>query len=90
MDDENVHLIPYMDKSNQIIGSQLIYGEADHPRVFIFENSALKSEPKGSKIPYVVDEGYKVFKDEKFGAYTAILVYSKMSEALLDDTILNH
>jgi len=90
MDEEIVHLIPCMDKSNQIIGTQLIYGDATCPRVFIFENEKEKSVPKGSKIPFIVDEGYKIYKDEKFGAYTAILAYSKISNGLLSDTILNH
>jgi len=79
-----------MDKSNQIVGTQLIYGDANCPSVFIFENAAEKTTQKGSKIPFVVDEGYKIYKDEIFGSYTGILVYSKMSEGILSDKILNH
>jgi hypothetical protein len=89
-DEEHVHLIPFMDKSNQIIGTQFIYGDATCPSVFIFENAQEKTQPKGSKIPFIVDEGYKIYKDEKFGSYKGILVYAKMSEALLSDKILNH
>jgi len=56
-----------MDRSNQIKGTQFIYGDANCPSVFIFENEHEKTTPKGSKIPFVVDEGYKIYKDEKFG-----------------------
>lgn len=47
-----------MDKTNQIIGTQLIYGDARNPRTYIFENAVERSTPKGSKIAFIVDEGY--------------------------------
>lgn len=90
LDDEHVHLIPYMDKSNQIIGTQLLYGDANKPTVFIMENAVEVTHPKGSKIPFVKEEGYKIYKNETYGDYTGVLVYSKMSDGLLNDSILNH
>lgn len=89
MDDQPVYLVPYMDKSNQICGTQFVYGGAESPRVFVFENKREESAIKSSKIPFVEDEGYKIYKNETFGDYTAVLAYSKLSGAMLTDTILN-
>lgn len=49
------------------------------------EESAIKN----SKIPFVTDEGYKIYKNETYGQYTAIVAYSKLPQAMLDDSILN-
>lgn len=78
-----------MDKSNQICGTQLIYGGVESPRVFVFETKREEAAIKNSKIPFVTDEGYKIYKNETFGDYTAVLAYSKLSPAMLSDTILN-
>lgn len=37
----------------------------------------------------MTDEGYKIYKNETYGQYTAILAYSKLSPAMLSDSILN-
>ena len=57
--------------------------------MFIFENKKEESAIKTSKVPFVADEGYKIYKNETYGDYTAVLAYSKLSEAMLADTILN-
>ena len=89
MDDQLVHFIPYLDKSNQICGTQFIYGGTISPRVFIFKNENETGAIKNSVTPFITDEGYKIFKNETYGDYTAVLAYSKMSSAMLSDTILN-
>lgn len=48
------------------------------------EESALKK----SKMPFVTDEGYKIYKNETFADYTAVLAYARLSRAMLDDDIL--
>lgn len=57
--------------------------------MFIFENKTEESCIKKSKIPFVVDEGYKIYKNETYAEYTGVLAYSKLSEAMLSDSILN-
>jgi hypothetical protein len=53
------------------------------------DNRNEESAIKNSKIPFVTDEGYKIYKNETFGQYTAILAYSKLAPAMLTDTILS-
>jgi hypothetical protein len=89
LDDQPVYLIPYMDKFNVISGTQFVYGGADGPRVFVLDNKKEESAIKNSKIPFVTDEGYKIYKNETYGAYTAILAYSKLAPAMLTDSILS-
>lgn len=55
----------------------------------MFETRREESAIKNSKIPFVTDEGYKIYKNETFGDYTAVLAYSKLSPAMLTDPILN-
>jgi hypothetical protein len=78
-----------MDKSNQICGTQLIYGGTIRPRVFIFDNGRERTAIKKSLIPFITDEGYQIFKNETYGDYTAVLAYSKLSSAMFSDIILN-
>jgi len=87
-DDQPVFLLPYMDKFNVISGTQFVYGGTEGPRVFILDNKQEESAIKNSKIPFVTDEGYKIYKNETFGQYTAILAYSKLAPAMLSDSIL--
>lgn len=89
LDDQPVFLIPYMDKSNVICGSQFVYGGSSGARVFIMDSRTEESAIKNSKIPFVTDEGYKIYKNETYGQYTAIVAYSKLPQAMLDDSILN-
>ena len=56
--------------------------------MFIFENKKEESAIKTSKVPFVADDGYKIYKNETYGQYTAILAYSKLAPAMLTDTIL--
>ena len=89
LDDQPVYLIPCFDKSNQICGTQLVYGGAGGPRVFVFDSRSEESAIKKSKIPFVIDEGYKIYKNETFADYTAVLAYSRLPPAMLNDDILN-
>ena len=57
--------------------------------MFIFDNNTETAAEKSSKTPFVKDEGYKIYKNETYGDYSAVLAYSKMSNAMLADTILN-
>lgn len=88
MDDQPVYLIPYMDKSNVISGTQFVYGGTECARIFVMDSTKEESAIKNSKIPFVTDEGYKIYKNETYGQYTAILAYSKLAPAMLTDTIL--
>lgn len=89
LDDEPVFLVPYMDKSNMICGTQFVYGGTQGARVFVLDNRNEESAIKTSKIPFVTDEGYKIYKNETYGQYTGIVAYSKLPQAMLVDSILS-
>lgn len=42
------------------------------------DNRTEESAIKNSKIPFVTDEGYKIYKNETYGQYTGIVAYSKL------------
>ena len=80
-----------------MMGTQLLYGDANKPTVFIMENAVEVTHPKGSKIPFVKEEYFQdgiekvIFKsiwqyaDEYKSAATVSALAIELQKATLND-----
>lgn len=76
----NLVLIPFLNSSNYIIGTQLVVKcfSSNIPKIYTFANSSEKSQ---TLICLLKSHGYKIYKDETNGEITAVMAYAKISDS---------
>ena len=75
-DENNIQVVPFLDSTNKICGTQIIIGRGDSAQLFVLEKSEERSSNRMSKIPLVKNQGYKLFKDECTREHSAIIAFT--------------
>lgn len=88
-DENNIQVIPFMDSTNKICGTQIIIGTGASAQLFVLEKSEERSSNRMSKIPLVKNQGYKLFKDECTHEHSAVIAFTQLTKAMQQDVCLN-